>query len=153
MELVDRLKTQTKKLKRLEKEIEQFRFESIKNSLDAILTKAENVNGTKIISHSFDNVDMGLLRKVSDHLKQKIKSAIILLGSHTKENASILLAVSDDLVKKGIKANEIIKEISPLINGCGGGRPQLAQAGSKEVNKVNQAMKQANQLIIEKVKS
>ena len=102
MELVDRLNTQTKRLKQLEKEVEQFRFEAIKNSIDTILTKAENVNGTKVISHSFENIGIELLRKVSDHLKQKMKSGIILLGSHTKGNASILLAVSDDLIKKGI---------------------------------------------------
>ncbi len=94
---------------------------------------------------------MGLLRKVSDLLKQKAKSSIILLGAHTHENASLLLTVSDDLIKKGIKANDMIEEIAPLINGSGGGRSQLAQAGSKEVNKVSEAMIRANQLIKEKI--
>jgi len=56
------------------------------------------------------------------------------------------------LIKKGIKANEMIKEIAPLINGSGGGRPQLAQAGSKEVAKVDKAIEQATQFIREKIK-
>ena len=96
---------------------------------------------------------MELLRKISDLLKQKTKSAVILLGAHTQDNASLLLAVSDDLIKKGIKANEMIKEISPLINGSGGGRPQLAQAGSKEIGKVDSAITQANKIIKEKIQS
>jgi len=152
-ELVDRLHTQSNRLKQLEKEVGQFRFEAIKGSIDTILKKAENVNGTKIISHSFANVDIELLRKVSDLLKQKAKSAIILLGAHTQDNASLLLAVSDDLIKRGIKANEMIKEIAPLINGSGGGRPQMAQAGSKETGKVDAAIAKASQLIKKKIKS
>lgn len=152
-ELIDRLNAQSNRLKQLEKEMEQFRFDAIKNSVNDILKKAENVNGTQIISHSFKNVNMELLRRVSDLLKQKTKSAIILLGAHTQDNASLLLAVSDDLIKKGIKANEMIKEIAPLINGSGGGRPQLAQAGSREIGKVNSAIDQANQLLKEKLKS
>ena len=135
-ELVDRLNVQSNRLKKLEKELEQFRFESIKGTIDTILKKAENINGTQIINHSFKNVNMELLRKISDLLRQKTKSAVILLGARTEDNASLLLTVSDDLIKKGIKANEMIKEISPLINGSGGGRPQLAQAGSKEVDKI-----------------
>ena len=55
------------------------------------------------------------------------------------------------LIKKGITANEMIKEISPLINGSGGGRPQLAQAGSKEISKVDSAIRQANKLIKKKI--
>ena len=149
--LVDRLNAQTKRLKQLEKEIDQFRFEAIKGSIDTITAKAESLNGIKIISHVFKDVSIELLRKISDLLKQKSKSSIIVLGAHTEENASILLAVTDNLVKKGIKANELIKEIAPLINGSGGGRPQLAQAGSKEPKKVESAIKQANKLIKDKV--
>ncbi|MCK5014150.1 MAG: alanine--tRNA ligase [Candidatus Omnitrophica bacterium] len=151
VKLVDRLNAQTKRLKTLEKEIEQFRFEAIKGSIDTIIAKAESLNGMKIITHTFKDVTIELLRKVSDLLKQKSKSSIIVLGARTQENASILLAVTDNLVKKGIKANELIKEIAPLINGSGGGRPQLAQAGSKEIKKVDHAVKQANKLIKDKV--
>ena len=79
------------------------------------------------------------------------KSSIILLGAHTQENASILLTVTDNLVKQGIKANELIQEIAPLIDGSGGGRPQLAQAGSKQVKKVEPAIKKANKLIKDKI--
>jgi alanyl-tRNA synthetase len=151
-ELVDRLHTQTKRLKQMEKELERFRFEAVQSSFDAVLNGAETLhNGAKMISHSFQDVDMALLRKVSDALKQKVKSSIILLGARTEDNASILIAVTDDLVKKGVKADEMITEIAPLINGSGGGRPQLAQAGSKDVDKVSQAMVLARKIIKEKV--
>ncbi|HQP10217.1 MAG TPA: alanine--tRNA ligase-related protein, partial [Candidatus Omnitrophota bacterium] len=151
--IVERLDTQAKRLKQLEKEVEQFRFEAIKNSLDGILQEAESLDGTMIIGHAFKEATIELLRKVSDLLRQKAKSSVILLGASTEGSAFILLAVTEDLVKKGLKANELIAEIAPLINGSGGGRPELAQAGSKDADKVEGAVQQANKLIKEKIKS
>ena len=151
-ELFDKLSAQSKRLKQLEKDVAEYRFESIQKSLDAVLQSAEKSNGIQVISHAFKDVDIELLRRISDVLKRKSKSAIILLGAHAEGNASILLAVSDDLVKKGYKADEMIQDIAPLINGQGGGLPQLAQAGSKEAQKVEPAIKVASKLIKEKIK-
>ena len=147
-----RVNSQMKRIKDLEKELEKFRFDAVKNSIDQILDNASDLNGSKIITHSFDGLDMNILRKVCDLIKQKSKSSIIVLGAKSQDNASILIAITDDLVKKGFKANDIIKEVAPLINGSGGGKPQLAQAGSKEVDKVDNAITQANRIIKEKIK-
>lgn len=151
-ELVDRIKAQTQKIKQLEKDLEAAQFDAVKNSTDDILANAETINNIKLINHVFKNIEMGILRKIADLLKQKTSSAIITLGAKTTENASILILVTDDLVKKGIKANELIKKIAPLMDGSGGGRPQLAQAGSKAVDKVDHAVQQANKIIKESVK-
>ncbi|MDO8580165.1 MAG: alanine--tRNA ligase [Candidatus Omnitrophota bacterium] len=145
--VVSRIDLQTKRLKQLEKEVEEARFITIKSSIDEILRKANAVNGTQIISHDFANIDIALLRKVCEFLKQKTKSSVIVLGSQTDENTSLLVAVTDDLIKQGIKADDLIKEISPLINGSGGGRPQLAQAGSREKVKMEQTLKEAQRII------
>ena len=75
------------------------------------------------------------------------------MGSAVNGNTTVIVGVSEDLVNKGVKANELIKEIYPIINGSGGGRPQLAQAGSKETGKIDTAIAKASQLIKEKVKS
>ena len=150
-EIVERVKVQAQRLKDLEKNFDELRLEAIENSIDSILSQAENFNGTKIICHTFQATEMDFLRRVSDLIKLKEKSSIIVLGGKSKEGASILIAVTDDLVQKGIKANEMIKDMAALINGQGGGRPQLAQAGSKEVNKVENAVSQANRLIKEKI--
>lgn len=150
-EVVERISTQTKRLKQLEKDLENLRFESIKGSIDQIIDKASTIKDTKLITHAFKDIEMEILRKVCDLIKQKIKSAIIVLGARSSENASILITVSDDLIQKGIKANDLIQEIAPLINGSGGGRPQMAQAGSKEVNRIEEAIEQANRLIKGKI--
>lgn len=151
-EIVERVKDQALKFKELEKDLEEVNFGIIKNSIDTVIQGAESLNGTYLISHTFKDVDMEVLRKVSDMIKQKCSSAVMILGARTIEHACLLIAVSDDLVRKGIKANEMIKDIAPLIGGSGGGRPQLAQAGSKEIDKVEAAVQKARQIIKERIK-
>ncbi len=148
-EVAERVDHQTKRLRELEKEMEHLRFEVIKNFTDDIIQNAPTVKEVKIITSTFKEVDAMMLRKVSDLIKQKTKSAVVALGSAFQGSAFILVAVTDDLVQKGLKANELIKLITPTINGTGGGRPQLAQAGSKEVAKLDDAINQAKQLIMQ----
>ncbi len=152
-EVVGRVETQNKRLKDLEKEFEALRFETIRNSLETILNSAQIVGQSKIITATFKNVDAPILRKVSDLIKQKVSSGVVALGSNYLDNAFILVALTDDLVQKGMKANELIKSIASVIDGTGGGRPDLAQAGSKNVQKIESAINQARQLIAQKISS
>jgi len=148
-ELVERVKTQTQRMKQMEKDIENSRFAAIKGSVEEILAQAVLLGETKIITRTFKDLDMGTLRKVADLLKNKADSFILVLGAYTGDNASILVVVSDDMIDKGVKANDLIKEVAPLINGSGGGRSQMAQAGSKEVGKVVPAVEKAKKIIQE----
>jgi alanyl-tRNA synthetase len=150
-ELAQRVGMQAQRLKNLEKELESLRLESLKSSIDTILAKAENLNGTKMISHSFENIDMPELRKLIDLIKQKVVSSVIVLGARTDENGSLLISVSDDLIKKGLKADEVIREVAPIMGGSGGGRAQIAQAGTKDISKIELAVKEASRLIKAKI--
>ncbi len=131
-ELVERLELQTKKVKHLEKEVSKSQLEKIKSSIDDIIKKAKNINDITVVSSSFSNIDIATLRRVVDMIKQKTKSGIIALVANEEKNNAIIISVSDDLIKKNVKANEIIERISLKMQGSGGGRPQLAQAGIKK---------------------
>ncbi|MFH1360143.1 MAG: alanine--tRNA ligase [Candidatus Omnitrophota bacterium] len=150
-ELADRAQNQLKRIKHLEKELGQLQFDSIKLSLDEILMQAPIVKNTKIVSHVFRDLDIDLLRKIADVIKQKAHSSVITLGSRADDHAMILIAVTDDLIKKNIKANELIKDVAPIIAGSGGGRPQWAQAGSKDPSKILQAVKKVEHLVKERI--
>lgn len=152
-ELSLRIQAQMKRMKELEAELEQARFDRIKDQLDSIIHQAEFINGSKLISNTFINVDMNLLRRLGETAKQKSPSSVIVLGSRTVDTASLVIAVSDDLVVKNIKANELIEQIAPFMGGSGGGKPQLAQAGSKETGKIEQTVKEARNLIKQKLQS
>jgi alanyl-tRNA synthetase len=86
-------------------------------------------------------------------LKKKAKSVAVVFGFIEDGNATLLAGVTDDLVKKGLKAGDIVKQIAPLIDGGGGGRPQMAQAGGKNPEKIDEALTKAAEIIKEKLSS
>jgi len=142
-EIPSRLKKQDAMTKGLLKELEGFRFDAARLSLEKVNKQADVINGIKLIVHLMPNTDMALLRKASDLLKSKSAGVFVILGSVQDDNAYLLAASSADAVKKGLKANECITQAAPLIGGRGGGKPQLAQAGSKDPSKIDQALKEA----------
>lgn len=80
-------------------------------------------------------------------LRKKAGSAAVVLGFEDDGKAVLLAGVTDDLVKQGLKAGDIIKEIAPTVGGGGGGRPQMAQAGGKTPTKLDDALTQAKTLV------
>ncbi len=149
-EVVIRLENQTKKIKDLEKKLATVRLQAITASLDEMIKSATMIKDVKCICKdlSDDEVDMDMLKKITDMIKQKARSAVITVGVSTAASGTALVtAVTDDLIAKNINANEIIAKVSESIAGSGGGRPQLAQAGSKERRDLNKTFQYIENLI------
>ena len=151
LEVSEHVEQLSKRAKDLEKETEKMRLSAMLNDLDKIIGSAATVNGAKIVAHVFTGADKDVLRKVSDTIKQKAKSAVVVLGAKSQEDAFLLISVTEDLIAKGLSAGDLIKEIAPLMGGNGGGRPDMAQAGSKSPEKIQSAVEQAGQLIKGKI--
>ena len=96
-------------------------------------------------------VDIEQARGAIDMLKKKSPSSAILLAMADDVNVTLLCGVTDDLVAKGVKAGDIIKEVAPLVGGGGGGRPQLAQAGGKNPKGIDDAIAKAIELLAAKL--
>jgi alanyl-tRNA synthetase len=86
-------------------------------------------------------------------LKKKAPSAAIVFGLEEQGKVTLLAGVTDDLVKKGLSAGDIVKTIAPIVDGGGGGRPQMAQAGGKNPAKIDDALAKALDLIKEKLQT
>ena len=82
---------------------------------------------------------------------EMIRAAIVLACPTEDEKVLLFAAVTDDLIAQGLKAGDIVKQIAPLVDGGGGGRPQFAQAGGKNPQKINHALQAAQKLIREKL--
>jgi len=122
-------------------------FEKIKSSVDEMIKAGETIKGSSLIISSLENIDIASLRKLSDLLKQKVPTGVFVLGAKGASDASVILSVTDDLVARGIKANELMNQIAPLMDGSGGGKPQLAQAGSKQPQKLDSALAKAREIV------
>ena len=116
-----------------------------------LLGKCEIIGETSIITHQLSVASVEQAREAVDMLKKKAKSAAVVFGFDDNGKATLLAGVTDDLVKKGLKAGDIVKEIAPIVDGGGGGRPQMAQAGGKNPAKIGDALARAAELIREKL--
>ncbi|WP_282802350.1 alanine--tRNA ligase [Secundilactobacillus kimchicus] len=110
-----------------------------------IFENVETINGKTLISGVVQVSSMDQLRQLADTWRQKGLSDVLVLGTQVGEKANLLVAASDEAMKAGIKAGDLIKAIAPKVNGGGGGRPNLAQAGGKNPAGLNDAMAAASQ--------
>ena len=130
-----------------ERKLSNIKMESIKGSLDEIVSGAKEINGRKIISKRIEDVDFSALRSINDILKKKLKSGIICLGSIKDEKVLLTIGITDDLTKKGDSASEMIKEVASVVGGTGGGRQDLAQAGGSATSKLDEALSQVYEIV------
>jgi len=116
-----------------------------------LLEHSEKIGETHVIIGrlSTESVEQG--RAAIDMLRKKAKSAAVVLGLAAEDKATLLAGVTDDLIEKGVKAGDIVKAIAPIVEGGGGGRPNMAQAGGKKPEKIDDALAKAAELIKEKL--
>jgi alanyl-tRNA synthetase len=145
--LVDENKKLTKQFKSASKQTGTCFMAEAKQLLDG----CEKIGLVSVVIGRLSAASAEQAREAIDMLKKKAKSAAIVLGLIEDGNATLLAGVTDDLIKKGLKAGDIVKEIAPLIDGGGGGRPQIAQAGGKNPQKIDDALAKAVELIKEKL--
>jgi len=152
--LVDRVGQLIKDNKKLSKELKSAAKTSgsdVMAEAKQLLQKCEKIGETSIIIGRLQNTRIEQAREAIDMLKKKAKSAAIVLGFEDDEKATLLAGMTNDLIKKDLKAGDIVKAIAPVIDGGGGGRPQMAQAGGKNPTKINDALKKAAELIRQKL--
>lgn len=147
---VDQLLQQKKDL---EKSLKQKQKSSSNYDVKKIVANAKDVDGKQIIVHESDAADMDTLKEFGDQLLNALDSGVGVLGSAAGEKPSIVVVVTKDLNEAGINAPDLAKSIGAIIGGGGGGRPHLATAGGKDKAKLKDALKKAETIIKDALKS
>lgn len=148
-EVVNRIDVLMAEIKQLQRENESLAAKLGNIEAGSLVTKAKQIDGVTVLAAKVQASDMNNLRNMADDLKQKIGSAIILLGSVNEGKVNLIAAVTKDLNDKGYHAGKLIKEVATRCGGGGGGRPDMAQAGGKDPEKLDSAL----QFVDEWVKS
>ncbi|MCF6460046.1 alanine--tRNA ligase [Clostridium sp. Cult3] len=151
-DVVDRVYSITEELREKEKEINSLKSKMASSIAEDILDRKIDVEGIKLISYRVENMDMNSLRNLGDELRNGIGSGVIVLASVFKDKVSFVSMVTKDLIEKGIHAGNIIREVAKVTGGGGGGRPDMAQAGGKDINKVTDALNIVPAIIKEQLK-
>jgi alanyl-tRNA synthetase len=113
--------------------------------------EARDVAGIKVLARTVEGLDAGATRQLSDTLLARLKSGVVVLGRASEGKVGIIVRVSDDLTGK-VKAGEVIREIAPIVGGRGGGKPDMAEGGGTEPEKLGEAI-EASYAVIEKMVS
>ncbi|NWF93333.1 MAG: alanine--tRNA ligase [Syntrophaceae bacterium] len=130
----------------LERELQSFHDKASGQEILELLRSVREVKGVKLLTAKLDAKSQKHLREFVDQLKMRIGSGIILLGSQSQGKVSLIMGVTPDLTHR-FNANDLIKKIALHVGGTGGGRPDFAQAGGTDSEKLDEAIKAIDQLI------
>ena len=143
---VDKVKKLLERQKELEREINKLRGELEKDRIPDLLAKKQTIGSANVLIAQVDGVDGRQLREIADQLKEKLGSGVVVLASASDGNVNLVATVSKELTKK-FHAGNIVKELAGMVGGGGGGRPDFAQAGGKEPEKIAAALERAGQIV------
>ena len=149
-QLSERLKTKTEdiptqvdkildQVRRYEREIEQLKLRIAQGEAATAGDAAREIAGVRVLARRVSDLDANGMRQLADSLSQKLKSGVVVLGQATDGKASLVARVTDDLVKR-LNAGQIVREVSQIVGGKGGGRADMATGGGSEPEKLDEAL-------------
>ncbi|MCQ4697838.1 alanine--tRNA ligase [Paeniclostridium sordellii] len=138
--------------KSLAKELNEVKAKMSLQSADSILDSKVDINGVNIVTSKFEDMDMDTLRNTADTLRDKLSSGVVVLANVAGGKINFVATATKDVVEKGVHAGNIVKEVAQIAGGKGGGRPNMAQAGAPDVNKVDEALNHAKDVLKSQVK-
>ena len=138
--LLEKLSAQLDKTRALEKELEQFKAKAASSAGSDLAARAEEISGIKMVAAQLDGLDRKALMDAADKLKNQLGEGVVLLAA-VEEDKIVLIAGVSKGISKQFPAGDLMKTISAEVGGKGGGRPDMAQGGGTEIDKLPQALK------------
>ncbi len=140
-ELVAKVESLQNEVKTLSKQLSEVNSASVADAIDALAAQAETISGVKVIAKKLEGVSRETLRDFADQLRDKHSPIALILGAEIEGKVSLIVAVSKPLVKeKSLHAGNVVKAAATVAGGAGGGRPDMAEAGAKLVEKLDEAI-------------
>ena len=151
-DLQARLQAQLDEVKELKRTIEQYKAKEAAGEVDRFLFGAHNVSGLKVLTAIVPSADAGKLRQMGDLLRDKDASVVAVLATVNGDKPTFLAVCGKEAVAKGVKAGELVKLVCTTCGGSGGGKPDSAMGGGKDVLKVDDALAMVDNFVASKVK-
>lgn len=146
-ELVNKVSSLTEEIKTLEKELKEMKSQMTLSSLDSFIADKKDIEGISFIAKKVEFENQNDLRDLIDKLRDKLGTSVIVFANVYQEKLTFTVGVSKDLNARKINAGNIVKEVAKLVGGNGGGRPDIASAGGKDLSKVDFALEQAEEIL------
>ncbi len=145
-EVPDRVRKLAERVKALEREVDVAQASVGREDLDAIRARAQDVEGIRVITGRVDGLTHEALRRIGDRLKDQTDRTVVVVGSVREERVNLVAMVTRDLVGR-VHAGELVKAVATIVGGTGGGRPEVAQAGGRDPEKLDAALAEVPHLL------
>ncbi|NOX53441.1 MAG: alanine--tRNA ligase [Planctomycetes bacterium] len=139
-DLPRRVETLLEELRQAKRAMTQIAAQSMESLAEDLVAQAERVNGVAIVTHAVDQADRETLRELIDHVRTKAGQAAVLVGTVIEGKVALTAAVSKELAKQGVSASDCVRAAAKIVGGGGGGRPDMAEAGGKQPDKLPEAL-------------
>jgi alanyl-tRNA synthetase len=146
-ELVGRVEATQRKLKELERKVEEAAVRASSADDAAVMEQAREVNGIRVLTTHVEPADAKVFRSLADRLRDRIRSGVVAIGGGKDGKALLLVAATPDVVDRGVSAVQLVRELAKEIGGSGGGKPDLAQAGGGDPAKIPGALERIYELV------
>jgi alanyl-tRNA synthetase len=133
-------------IKRLTRELDQARMKSASSSAANLGDKVKEIRGVKVLAHRADNLERPQMRTLVDQLRDKLGSGVVVVGSASDGNVSLIAGVTKDLTGR-IQAGKVVGKVAEKVGGKGGGRPDLAEAGGKDAGALDSALDEVYKIV------
>ena len=150
-ELLERLEQQAGEMKQLRQALEKFKSEASLGEAKQFLAAAKTVKGLHVLTATREGLDANALRKMGDFLRDKDPSVVGVLASISGEKITFLTVCGREAVAKGVKAGDLVKLVSGICGGKGGGKPDSAMGGGSDLLKVDDALAAVDDFVSEKL--
>ena len=150
-ELAQKLESQIEEIKNLKRAIEAYQAREAAGEADRFLFGAHDVGELKVITANIPNADANKLRQMGDTIRDKASNVVAVLSSVNGEKITILAVCGKDAIAKGIKAGDLVKQVCTACGGSGGGKPDSAMGGGKDVLKLDNALAQVDDFVASKL--
>ncbi len=151
-ELPARLNALQAELEKSEKRIEQLSAQIAQEAFNRQLDQVQVISGVPVLTALVPGAGAEMLRGLADQFRQRYPSGVVALASVLDDKPLIIAAVTPDLIKRGLKAGDLVKRAAAVVGGGGGGKPELAQAGGKDPSKISEALDQVPAYVAETLK-
>ncbi|NTX33749.1 alanine--tRNA ligase [Myxococcus sp. CA033] len=146
-DVVKRVEAAQKRVKELERKVEEVAVKANTAGSKDLLEQARDVNGMKVLATRVDPADDKVFRGMADQLRDRMRSGVIAIGGEKDGRAIILVALTKDVVAKGISAGDLVREMAKEVGGKGGGKADMAQAGGPDASKLPAALEKLYELV------
>jgi len=147
-QLVEKVKILQEDKKKLEKENAKTASSKLSSDIDSVLAQTESINDITVLTFKTENIQADQLKELSDRIRDKVKSIAVLLVSQNDDKLNFVCMITDDLVEnRKLHAGNIVREVAQITGGGGGGRPNLATAGGKDINKTDAAIDKFKEIL------